>query len=173
MNKTKSKSKTSASRSKSKSKTDVRGRSKSKSSKTKVSKPKHEGPRGKKNAYMWFAGETRDEIKSKLIAKAKNEDDVTGKMVTAELSKQYKDLSTKDRARFDKMAEEDAVRFEKQTADWESKGYWVDEDGKKQTVVEKSGKKPTRSASKSKRSASKPKSKKKDGKKRNSSSSKK
>jgi len=122
-----------------------RGRSQSEGKK--IPKSQQQGPKGKKNAYMYFSQAVREEVRAQLLAKAKgDEDKVPGKAVTAEISKRYKALGTREMDTYQKMADEDRARFDKQTTDWEKKGYWIDDDGQKKFPT----KKKLKSASKKK-----------------------
>ena len=112
---------------------DTRSRSPNRSaSKVKaIPKSQQQGPKGKKNAYMYFSSEVREEIKAHLMSKYKDDEKSNGKAVTAEISKRYKALSEKEMKPFEELARLDRERFERQTADWEKKGYWLDDGGEK------------------------------------------
>jgi len=142
--------------------------SKSKSSKPKSSKrqkrePKttedgkkllKDGPRGKRNAFMFYRMTMLDQIEREGF---------TGKEATIEIGKRYNDLSNKEWEKYDKMAQNDVVRYEKQLKDWETKGYWMEEGEKystrKELELKEKGEKrkrsPSKSKSKKKRSPSK------------------
>jgi len=146
------------------SKTEPRGRSKT-PNKSSVSMSR---PKGKRNAYMLYSADVRENVKASLVARHKGvEENVTGKMVTAEVSKRYNKLNEKDFKHYQAMADQDEERWEQQTQDFEKKGFWM-ENGKKRLPgeVAKVAKKKSASASKSK-SKSKKASKKKSDKKSN------
>ena len=151
------------------SKTEPRGRSKTpnKSSES-MSRPK-----GKRNAYMLYSADVRENVRASLVARHKGvEENVTGKMVTAEVSRRYNKLNEKDFKHYQAMADQDKERWEQQSQDLEKKGFWM-ENGKK-TLPGEVTKKKSASASKSKsksKKAPKKKSDKKSNKKSASSSS--
>ena len=103
--------------------------------KTNASKTEPRGrPKGKRNAYMFYSADVREEVRAALVARHRGvEENVTGKMVTAEVSKRYKNLSEKDFKHYQAMADKDSDRFEKQTQEMEKKGFWMEEGGEKKT----------------------------------------
>ncbi len=139
------------SKSKNKNYTEPRGR-RTIGSKTAVDLPKskQQGPRGKKNTYFFFDGEVREEVRGYLEGKYRGrEDDVTGKMVRDEISKRYWKLSQKELNKYQKMADDDRDRYEKQLSDWEKKGYWIDEEtGEKEYPTKKKRKSMSKRKSK-------------------------
>jgi len=127
---------------------------KSSTKESKAQKSVRQAPKGKRNAYMFYSADVREEVRANLVVRHRGiEENVTGKMVTAEVSKRYKNLSEKDFKHYQAMADKDSDRFEKQTQEMEKKGFWVE-------VKEKKLKTRKRTATKSKgRTASKSKSK--------------
>lgn len=99
---------------------------------------KKEGPKGKKNAYMFFSMENRDKIKQELLDSLNDDEELTGKEITAEVSARYKALKEKEKEKYVLMADEDKARYEKQQEQWEKKGYWIDEEtGEKMGIKKK------------------------------------
>ncbi len=130
-------------RSKNKSYTEPRGR-RTIGSKTAVDLPKskQQGPRGKKNAYFLFDGEVREEVRGYLEGKCRGrEEDVSGKMVRDEISNRYWKLPQKEFDKYQKMADDDKGRYEKQLSDWLEKGYWIDEETEEKEYPTKKKKK--------------------------------
>lgn len=120
-------------------------------SKTSIPKSQQKGPKGKRNAYMYFSAEVREEVREKLISKHRgNEDSVSGQMVTAEISKRYNDLSYKDFKHYEDLAKKDTERYDSQVSDWHTKGYWIDEETGNKSYPKRKKIKGTRSASKRK-----------------------
>jgi hypothetical protein len=120
-----------------------RSDSRAKSTTKKEKKEKKEGPKGKRNAYMFYSAEVRNAIKEELIAKAGGDaDEVKGADITAEVSGRYKALHEKEMKKYKDLADKDKARFEKQSTEFEKKGYWIDEETgekvepKKKKVVE-------------------------------------
>jgi hypothetical protein len=104
-----------------------RGRS---NSNAKIPTAMQKGPKGKRSAYAFHNMEVRDDIKSVFTAKYKGEDQFSGKQVTEEVGKRFKNLSEKEFKHYQKLADDDADRLERQTDEWEKKGYWMDGDKK-------------------------------------------
>jgi hypothetical protein len=139
------------SRSKSRGKSMANSGSKKKETKTSIPKSQQQGPKGKRNAYMYFSADVRDEVREKLISKHRgNEDSVTGPMITAEISKRYKDMSYKDFKHYEDLAKKDTERYESQVSDWHTKSYWIDEETGEKSYPKRKKIKGTRSASKRK-----------------------
>jgi hypothetical protein len=93
--------------------------------------PKDKGPSPKKALSPWMFFNTD------FVTRARAKDQ---SLKPAELFKQasekWKTISDKEKAQFEKMAEEDKIRHEKQVAEREKKGYFTLEDKSKSTDPE-------------------------------------
>lgn len=64
-------------------------------------------PKKSKNGYMFFCGENRERIK-------KDNKDIDGKEIVKKLSEEWNKMNDKQKAKYQKMADADRVRYEKE-----------------------------------------------------------
>lgn len=83
-------------------------------------------PKRAAGAYNFFMTEKTAELQ-------KSKPEMSFGERAGEISNMWKEMSDKDKAKYDKMAEPEKKRYEQQMAELKSKGYFIMEDGSKST----------------------------------------
>jgi len=77
----------------------------------------------KKSPYDIFYNEVKKGVKADLEANSKDKD-ISGKQITAKISELYKELSEEQMKKYKVLSDMDKTRYQKQHADFKTKGYW-------------------------------------------------